>query len=246
MFIGEGPGKDEEIQGRPFVGECGQFLRELLKGLEFTNYYVTNAVCCRSWDYAYDTQGNKIVYKSKKTHKDEHIIRDEAPKPVQRSACLPRLLQQIYSVDPILLIALGGAAAETLLGRPIRIQAENGILQNAQIPGAGYIPQLTPKGAWSRMAGAKADRRLISPITQNYVTYPVIPLIHPAFAMANHMDRRPDSVMRMFVTGLQKARNVYAAYRQEVYGEQLVHYELGDRLLTEALEKDGYVDSDFN
>lgn len=246
MFIGEGPEGTDEVQGRPFTSESGRFLRGVLQGLGLKSYYLTNAVCCRSWDYAYDTQGNKIVYKDKKTHKEEMIIRDQAPKPAQRKACLPRLAQHIYTVDPVLIVALGGAAAETLLGRSVSIQAESGTIQNIRLPGAGYIPQLTPKGAWARSSGAKAGRHLVAPIKQNEVTYPLMPLISPSYAAANQLDRRHDSIMGAFSRGLQKACNVYAAYRQEVYGEQLVHYDLTDKLLNEALEGEEHANSDFD
>lgn len=241
MFIGEGPGKDEEIQGRPFVGVSGQFFREMLEALKFTQYYITNAVCCRSWDYAYDTQGNRIIRKNYRTKEEEYVVKDETPKPSQMMACLPRLLQQIYIVDPLLIVTLGGSAAESLLNRSVKIQAENGHLTHVHIPGAGFIPQLTPKGAWARRTGSKGSRVLIAPTVQNRVTYPVIPLVHPAYAMANRKDERPGTPMPQFVQGLQKARNIYAAYEHELDGgSHYVEYELDDGAVSRALDEETY------
>jgi uracil-DNA glycosylase len=242
MFIGEGPGKDEEAHGRPFIGRSGQFLRDMLKELEFKRYYITNAVCCRSWDYAYDNQGNKLTRKNWKTKKEEYVVKDDTPKPSQMLACRPRLWHQVYAVDPVLIVTLGGSAAESVLGRSVKIQAENGTLQKVSIPGAGFIPQLTPKGAWAR----KVRGQLIAPYKQNLVTYPVIPIIHPAFAAANRKDRRLGSPMHHFVSGLQKARNIYAAYMQEVYGESVVKYELSDDAVDASLDEEVYIGSDYD
>jgi uracil-DNA glycosylase len=238
MFVGEGPGKDEEIQGRPFIGASGQFLRGMLEELKFDNCYITNTVCCRSWDYAYDTQGNRLIRKNYRTKQDEYVVKDETPKPAQMVACAPRLLQQIYLVDPALIITLGGSAAESLLGKSVKIQAQNGQLDHVSIPGAGAIPQLTPKGAWARKTGPKGARLLIAPTIQNRVTYPVIPLVHPAYAMANKQDERPGSPMNLFVTGLQKARNIYAAYVHEMQGGQRAHYEVEEGAVARALDEE--------
>lgn len=245
MFIGEGPGKEEEAEGRAFVGKTGQFLRDVLKELSFDRYYLTNAVCCRSWDFAYDNQGNRMVRKNWRTKQDEYVVKDEAPKPLQMAACSPRLLQQIYTIDPVLIVTLGGTAAEAVLGKKVAVQVNSGALDHVIIPGAGFLPQLTPKGAWARLTGAKGSRQLIAPIRQNMVTYPVVPLVHPAFAMANEKDRRVGSPMNLFVTGLVKARNYYAAYMTEAYGDTAVEHELSDEALARSLEEE-YYGSDYD
>jgi len=245
MFIGEGPGKDEEAEGSPFVGKTGQFLRDVLKDLAFTQYYLTNVVCCRSWDFAYDTQGNRMVRKNWRTKQDEYVIKDEAPKPTQIAACQPRLLQQIYTVDPVLIVTLGSTAGEAVLGKKIAVQASGGQLEHIEIPGAGFLPQLTPKGTWARLTGKKEQRHLIAPIRQNMVTYPVVPLVHPAFAVAHAKDRRQGSPMNLFITGLVTARNYYAAYMAETLGDRVVEYELSDEALTRSLHED-YHGSDYD
>lgn len=246
MFIGEGPGKDEEVQSQPFVGVTGQFLRDMIKELSFDRFYLTNAVCCRSWGYKYDNQGNRLIRKNRRTKQEEYVVQDEAPKPTQMLACSPRLMQQIYTVDPVLIVTLGGTAAEAVLGRSVKILTESGTLQHALIPGAGSVPSLTPKGAWARKVGAKGSRTLIAPIVQNKVGYPVIPLVHPAFAYANHKDKRLDAPMSLFVKGMIKARNIYASYRREVEGDSHVEYEVADDTLAQMLDEEGYVGSDFD
>jgi DNA polymerase len=84
MFIGEGPGKNEDLQGKPFVGAAGKFLDELLAKIKLKRemVYIANVVKCRP-------PGN----------------RDPLPEEVQ--ACWPWLEQQIKIINPKLIIPLG-------------------------------------------------------------------------------------------------------------------------------------------
>ncbi|BEP18251.1 type-4 uracil-DNA glycosylase [Pyrofollis japonicus] len=92
MVVGEAPGRNEDLQGRPFVGAAGQLLNKLLldAGLRREEVYITNIVKCRP-------PGNRDP-------KDDEI-----------SACLPYLLRQIELIKPKLIIALGRHAARVLL-----------------------------------------------------------------------------------------------------------------------------------
>lgn len=91
MLIGEAPGKNEDEQGRPFVGAAGQFLNELLKEarLRREDVYITNVVKCRP--------------PNNRDPSDEEI-----------EACLPFLRKQIRLVKPKVIIALGRHAGRTL------------------------------------------------------------------------------------------------------------------------------------
>ncbi len=99
MFIGEAPGKDEDIQARPFVGEAGQILTRLINnmgkasGLNFTrtDVYIANIVKCRP-PMNRDPQADEIA------------------------ACLPFLERQIDTIAPKIIMALGKVAAHTLMG----------------------------------------------------------------------------------------------------------------------------------
>lgn len=240
LFIGDGPGTDEEAQGLPFVGHSGQFLRAMLNELDFQHVYMTNLVCCRSWDYVYDTQGNRLTRKNYRTKQIEEVARDEPPKPSQVQACKPRLFEQIYILDPALIVALGSVAAESLVRNATSIQAVSGSLFHMTMPGAAFVPCRTPKGLWARKYGPKDNRRLIAPIERNEVVYPVIPLIHPGFALASKNDRRPGSPMDMFVRGLQTIRNVYSTYINEIEGGKRVEYTLPEGAVERSLDEDYY------
>jgi uracil-DNA glycosylase len=93
MFIGEAPGADEDREGLPFVGRAGQLLDKMLAaiGLDRGKVYIANVVPWRP-------PGNRT------------------PTPLETAACLPFTRRQIALVDPKILVCLGAASAQTLLG----------------------------------------------------------------------------------------------------------------------------------
>lgn len=93
MFVGEGPGADEDEQGLPFVGKAGQLLNNMIgaMGLKREAVYIANIVKCRP-------------------------PKNRVPEPVEANTCSPFLLKQIDIVQPEVIVALGGTAATYLLG----------------------------------------------------------------------------------------------------------------------------------
>src|SRR5437763_5375967 len=93
MFIGEGPGADEDEQGEPFVGRAGQLLNNMITamGIRREDIYIANIIKCRP-------PGNRTPE------------RDEC------DTCSPFLMRQIEVVKPKIIVALGAVAAKTLLG----------------------------------------------------------------------------------------------------------------------------------
>ncbi len=92
MFIGEGPGADEDTQGEPFVGRAGQLLNKMIEamGLRRDDVYIANVVKCRP-------PGNRTPE------------RDEC------ETCMPFLMRQVEVVNPRAIVALGAVAAKNLL-----------------------------------------------------------------------------------------------------------------------------------
>ncbi|MHC4265345.1 MAG: uracil-DNA glycosylase [Planctomycetota bacterium] len=92
MFIGEGPGADEDAQGRPFVGRAGKLLDKIIAacGLERGEVWIGNILKCRPPE-------------------------NRDPKPEEIVACLPYLQRQIELINPEVIVALGAHAARTLL-----------------------------------------------------------------------------------------------------------------------------------
>ncbi len=93
MFIGEGPGEDEDLQGLAFVGKAGQLLTKIIEAMGFTRdqVFIGNIVKCRP-------PGNRV------------------PLPDEREACLPFLKEQIALLRPAVIVALGATAVKGLLG----------------------------------------------------------------------------------------------------------------------------------
>jgi len=92
MFVGEAPGRDEDVEGLPFVGRSGKLLDRMLAaiGLDRTSVYIANIVAWRP-------PGNRT------------------PTPQESAICLPFILRQIELVDPDVLVCLGGPSSQTLL-----------------------------------------------------------------------------------------------------------------------------------
>jgi uracil-DNA glycosylase family 4 len=93
MFVGEAPGREEDLEGLPFVGRSGQLLDRMMApiGLDRTNAYIANVIPWRP-------PGNRT------------------PTPQETEVCLPFTLRQIELANPDILVCLGGPSAQTLLG----------------------------------------------------------------------------------------------------------------------------------
>jgi len=108
LFVGEGPGADEDAQGEPFVGQAGKLLDNMLAAIKLKrdkNVYIGNVVKCRPHD-------------------------NRAPHADEIASCLPYLQRQIELVQPKLIVALGKTAADALLGRDDTIASMRGKLHD--------------------------------------------------------------------------------------------------------------------
>ena len=133
MLIGEAPGATEDDHGLPFLGNAGQLLDQYLgqvsirpdvldvfdsKPIDFRqlrhllleDYFYTNVVCCRPPD-------------------------NRDPFTGEADTCRPRLLEMLYTVDPLIVVALGKIAATALLGRAVSITRERGKLYEINMTG---------------------------------------------------------------------------------------------------------------
>lgn len=223
MFIGEGPGRIEEQQGMPFVGPSGKVLRRVIERLGLTNYYIANCVACRSCGQAYNSEGQPVMRKDRATGQLVPFIKDEAPNPKQIAACLPRLHELIYLVDPIIIVTLGAEAAKTLRGKAVSILAERGQTEAVKIPGAWPLPMLTEKKrVWAR----KVRGQLVMPTERNMVEYLMLPTVHPAYVLRYHTDKRKGNPLETFLEDIKKAAAIYDRYMLEVHGIQQAEREL--------------------
>ena len=112
MFIGEGPGHDEDLQGRPFVGRAGQLLTRIIEamGLSREQVYITNIVKCRPPENR-NPSGDEIA------------------------ACAPYILRQLELIRPRVIVSLGNVPTHHLLGLKAGITSLRGTFQeHAGIP----------------------------------------------------------------------------------------------------------------
>ena len=108
LFVGEGPGADEDAQGEPFVGQAGKLLDNMLAAIKLkrgNNVYIGNIVKCRP-------PGNRT------------------PEADEVATCLPYLQRQIELIQPKLIVALGKTAATALLGRDATLGSLRGQLHD--------------------------------------------------------------------------------------------------------------------
>ena len=119
MFVGEGPGSNEDRLGRPFVGKAGHLLDKMLKAIDLTRdeIYITNIVKCRP-------PGNRN------------------PEESEIEKCLPYLRWQVKIIKPKIIVSLGSISAKVLINEDIKITKDRGrIFTKGKIK---FIPSLHP------------------------------------------------------------------------------------------------------
>jgi len=119
LFVGEGPGADEDEQGRPFVGAAGQLLDKMIAGMGYKReeVFIANIVKCRP-------PGNRV------------------PMPEEMNACVPYLKAQIALIKPQIIVALGKTAVQGLLQEDVAITKFRGTW--CQYEGIDLMPTYHP------------------------------------------------------------------------------------------------------
>jgi uracil-DNA glycosylase len=117
MFIGEQPGNQEDLEGKPFVGPAGKLLDEALAeaGIDRKKAYVTNAVKHFKWE----PRGKRRIHKK--------------PNAAEITACRPWLNAEIAALHPKIIVCLGATAAQALLGRDFRVTQQRGELLKSSL-----------------------------------------------------------------------------------------------------------------
>ena len=141
MFIGEGPGADEDRLGRPFVGRAGELLTKMIHsiGMERTNTYICNVVKCRP-------------------------PHNRTPLPEEMDACKGFLRAQVALVRPKIIVLLGSTAGKAVLGDQFRVTRDRG--RWVEKKGVWFMPTYHPSAllrdqtlkrlAWEDFKAAKA------------------------------------------------------------------------------------------
>ena len=119
MFIGEGPGADEDIQGKPFVGKAGKLMDMALQGLDINreDLYIANIVKCRP-------------------------PANRNPEQDETEACLDYLRNQVMIIKPKIIVLLGNVALKNILGKEYNITSSRG--KWIEKKGIWYMPTFHP------------------------------------------------------------------------------------------------------
>lgn len=198
MIIGEAPGENEDRQGLPFIGAAGQLLdqylayvscrdevqdtvetmnklrneedryayRRKLRELLLEDYYFTNVVMCRPPEN-----------------------RDPIPK--ELDACRARLIEQIYTVDPVIIVTAGSIATTALVGKKVSITSQRGELLDVEIPG-----RILP------------------------VRYPLMPVLHPSYLLRSNDFRQKGGNGTKTYNDFVRVMEIVDAFNLRHYGIQ--------------------------
>ena len=156
LFVGEGPGADEDARGEPFVGQAGKLLDNMLAAIQMkrgSNVYIANIVKCRPPN-------------------------NRTPEPDEIATCLPYLQRQIELIKPKLIVALGKTAATSLLGRDATLGSLRGKIHDYQLPA---IEQVSIEKQQSSQHSSLPHQT-----TASHRVGTIIPLIvtyHPAYLL---------------------------------------------------------------
>lgn len=198
MIVGEAPGENEDKYGIPFIGQAGQLLDQYLatasarddvieafeyvsstqrmpeedrnrwksnlKALLLQEYYFTNIVMC-------------------------HPPENRDPNPKEMEACRARLLEQIYTIDPVFIVAAGKIAAEAIIGKKVSITQARGELMDVEFQGRGTT-----------------------------FRYPVMPVLHPAYLLRKNDFRQVGGDTEKTRDDFIKLMNLVDEYNQRHYG----------------------------
>lgn len=142
VFVGEAPGEDEDISGRPFVGEAGRLLTKIIAamGLKRESVFITNVLACRP-------------------------PQNRDPQPEEVAQCRPYLLQLLQIIKPRVICALGSQAARALLDERRPISQLRGMWR--ELGGIALLPTFHP----GHLLRAPHDKRLVWQDMKKIVTF---------------------------------------------------------------------------
>lgn len=162
MIIGEGPGYEEDVQGKPFVGRAGQLLTKILQSihLQREEVYITNIIKCRP-------------------------PQNRNPEPEEIQNCYPFLLEQIQAIQPKIICALGTFAAQTLLKTDAKITTLRGRFYE-------FAPLESPPIHGLPLAESQLRHREgeVPSLLTGVAGIKVVPTYHPAYLLRNPERKR--------------------------------------------------------
>jgi uracil-DNA glycosylase len=128
---------------------------------------------------------------------------------------MARLYEEIYIVDPVLIVALGIEAARILAKSPLKYTTTRGTTLPIKVPGAWSVPDLTQsKKTWERKHG----NQIFRPTKQNYVEYLMVTTLKPNYVLQHYADESHGNPKQEFLQDMTLAANIFFRYVREAYG----------------------------
>lgn len=163
LFVGEGPGADEDAQGEPFVGQAGKLLDNMLMAIKLKrskNVYIANIVKCRPPD-------------------------NRTPAADEIAQCLPYLHRQIELIQPKVIVALGKIASNALLGKDATLASLRGRLHDYRVATTGS-DEMIQEGESSRLSSIPHQTTSSHRVR---TTIPLIVTYHPAYLLRSPTEK---------------------------------------------------------
>lgn len=212
MFIVNAPSQEEEEAGMYGVGDANRILLDTLARLNFEDFYITGLTACRAATPSIDPETGLPRMRRQRNGPDQIVYYDGPPSPPAIKACQSRLHEEIYIVDPVLIVTLGVTVSEAMLGHKVAITYEHGRTEHIFINGVTYHPLLTEKRkAWVRKVGGVT----VQPVARTQVRYLVLPTLDPGYVARKISDQGPGSPFALFAADIKLAVGIYDRYRAE-------------------------------
>ena len=217
MFISSSPNGDNEQTGSPVSGDDMLLLRGAVSKYKLDKYaYYTTISSCRSAEVATTKTGRPRTYTDKAGK--VHVVWEDKPLATPTVLeCKPRILQEIYLVDPLVIVTLGPQAANILLKNRSALSFIRGSVENLVVDGRSLIPVLTEKKKeWIRSYKGKEWKVVSSP---RPVRYLCVPTYHPEYVMStiqNESSGDGSKEFLDFISDIKLVADILAKYEEVI------------------------------
>lgn len=203
IHFGRGPWNRDK---KAYDPSGGDLLKALFRKLQMGQVFYTNLVACRSCELQVNEDGSPRTFERNGVQMPYY--KDRPPLYPEIAACQPRLWEEIYCVDPLLILSTQPEVTQHLLGKRCLSDGEVGQLE---ISGRTRIPKQDARGQFSRMM--KGVR--VPYLTTVSLKYPVMQIPNPDLALQRHANKRQDGELNQLKHCIQLAVQVYQRYREE-------------------------------
>ena len=215
MFIGESPSYSDNRKGAVFSDkESRSTLLHCVDKLKIRPAYFTYLLACQSNAFKLSDNGEREV-RADFQGRERFVIIPQPPAVLPMRACRARLNEEIYIVDPALIVALGATVAAALSGEGVSIRADRGTTRTIAIPGVTHVPNLSKKKKeWKR----KVRGVEVAPVDPFLVRYQMLITHSISEVWDASQDDGKGNAFDAFIEDMQTARALYRRHCEEVTG----------------------------